>query len=112
MINYNNKSFKVQQNSENGESSTDTIFLYKQEGNILSSTYKGGLIKFGQLIGLVEDSGIINMRYHQINLNNEIMTGICVSKPEILQNGKIRLYEEWQWTSGDNSKGISIIEEI
>jgi hypothetical protein len=29
-----------------------------------------------------------------------------------MENGKIRLYEEWQWTSGDQSKGSSILEEI
>ena len=40
------------------------------------------------------------------------MTGICFSKPEIMENGKIRLYETWEWTSGDNSKGNSILEEI
>ncbi|WP_321538875.1 hypothetical protein [Flavobacterium piscinae] len=39
------------------------------------------------------------------------MTGICHSKPEIMENGKIRLHETWQWTSGDYSNGESIIEE-
>jgi hypothetical protein len=29
-----------------------------------------------------------------------------------LGNGKIRLHETWQWTSGDFSSGTSIIEEI
>jgi hypothetical protein len=52
------------------------------------------------------------MCYHQININNKIMTGKCYSKPEILVDGKIRLYETWQWTSGDFSSGTSIIEEI
>jgi hypothetical protein len=52
------------------------------------------------------------MRYHQININNEIMTGKCISKPEILVDGKIRLHETWEWTSGDFSSGTSIIEEI
>ena len=40
------------------------------------------------------------------------MTGICISKPEMTSTGKIRLYENWQWTSGDKSKGHSILEEI
>lgn len=40
------------------------------------------------------------------------MTGTCNSRPELLKNGKIRLHEEWQWTSGDKSKGKSILEEI
>jgi hypothetical protein len=51
------------------------------------------------------------MRYHQVNNAGEIMTGICKSIPEILENGKIRLHESWEWTSGDKSKGQSIIEE-
>ena len=52
------------------------------------------------------------MRYHQINLREELSTGICFSKPEIMDNGKIRLYESWEWTSGDKSNGNSILEEI
>ena len=52
------------------------------------------------------------MRYHQVNTNGELMTGICTSKPELLSNGKIRLHEKWQWTSGDKSKGTSILEEL
>lgn len=39
------------------------------------------------------------------------MTGICFSHPEKLENEKIRLHENWEWTSGDKSKGQSIIEE-
>jgi len=52
------------------------------------------------------------MRYHQINTKGELMTGVCKSKPEILPNGKIRLRETWQWTSGDLSKGESLLVEI
>jgi hypothetical protein len=51
------------------------------------------------------------MRYHQVNDKGELMTGICRSTPELLPNGKIRLHEQWEWTSGDLSKGTSIIEE-
>lgn len=40
------------------------------------------------------------------------MTGICSSKPKITKDGKIRLYETWQWTSGNKSKGTSILEEL
>lgn len=111
-INYNNKIFRPFSNSENGETSSETIFYYKQNGNILSCEYAGGKIVKGHLIGLVNDSGEIEMRYHQVNTSGELMTGICKSVPEILENGKIRLHETWQWTSGDCSKGESILEEI
>ncbi len=110
-MNYNDKKFRPIINTENGETSNETLFHYKQVGNILTSEYAGGRIKHGHLIGLVDDSGIIEMRYHQVNDKNELMTGICISTPEILKNGKIRLHESWEWTSGDKSKGTSIIEE-
>ena len=111
-MNYNNKRFKPVSNTENGETSEETIFEYRQKGTILTSTYKGGKIKEGHLIGLVNKDGTIEMRYHQVNTKGELMTGICFSKPEIMVNGKIRLYEAWEWTSGDRSKGNSILEEI
>lgn len=112
MVNYNNKSFRPISTSENSETTSDTIFVYKQNGAVLTSTYKGGSIIEGHLIGLVDENGIINMRYHQINKNGELMTGICTSKPKMNSNGKIKLYESWEWTSGDKSKGTSILEEI
>ncbi|WP_437917716.1 n-acetylglutamate synthase [Sphingobacterium sp. LRF_L2] len=112
MINYNNKTFAPVQNSHNGETSSQTRFHYKQTGNILTAYYEGGKISAGHLIGLVGEEGEIDMRYHQVNTEGQIMTGICQSKPEILENGKIRLHEQWQWTSGDLSQGQSIIEEL
>lgn len=111
-MNYNNKKFSPVENSENGETTAETIFKYKQNGNILMSEYKGGDIVSGHLIGLVDDNGNIEMRYHQVNRKGELMTGICFSKPEIMANGKIRLYEEWRWTSGNMSSGKSILEEL
>ncbi len=111
MINYNDKIFRPIVNSENGETSNDTVFIYKQIGNILTSEYSGGKIINGHLIGVVDENGEIEMRYHQVNQKGELMTGICKSKPEILENGKIRLHETWQWTSGDKSNGQSIIQE-
>lgn len=111
-MNYNNKTFKSITASENAEVTSKTLFIYKQVGNVLTANYKGGQIIEGHLIGLVANNGDLNMRYHQINTKGELMTGICHSKPEILQNGKIRLHETWQWTSGNLSKGTSVLEEI
>lgn len=111
-MNYHNKKFKPVSNSETGETSEETLFVYKQSGQILTSEYSGGKIIKGHLIGMVDENGNIDMRYHQINHNNELRTGKCLSIPEILADGTIRLHEKWEWTSGDFSKGESIIEEI
>ena len=76
------------------------------------AAYSGGKIIKGQLIGLVDQDGHIDMRYHQVNIFGELMTGVCKSTPEIMPNGKIRLHENWEWTSGDKSSGNSVIEEL
>ena len=111
-MDYNNKRFRPIQNTKNGEISTETIFNYKQEGEILTAEYRGGEIVKGHLIGLVDETGKIQMRYHQVNKKGELMTGICFSEPQFLPNGKLRLHESWEWTSGNKSKGKSIVEEI
>jgi len=112
MINYNGKIFKPVSFSNNSETSSETIFHYYQTGDVLTATYSGGNISTGQLIGIVDENGRIDMRYQQVSLEGELMTGQCTSIPEILVNGKIRLHETWQWTSGDKSAGKSVLEEI
>ncbi|MFP2995305.1 n-acetylglutamate synthase [Spongiivirga sp. MCCC 1A20706] len=112
MINYHNKKFRLKRTSNNAETDIETVFIYKQEGNIVTSTYEGNQIIKGHLLGLVNENGVIEMRYHQINSNGKLMTGVCKSTPETLANGKIRLHEIWQWTCGNQSKGNSILEEI
>lgn len=47
------------------------------------------------------------MPYHQVNDEDELMTGIGKSRPEILKNDKIRLQERWKWTSGDKKIRIT-----
>lgn len=112
MINYNQKIFRSASNTDNGEVGSDTVFYYRQEGNIVAATYHGGSIVQGHLIAKVDEHGNLDMRYHHINQQGELMTGVCQSTPKLLPNGKVRLYERWKWTCGDYSSGESIIEEI
>ncbi|NJM41183.1 MAG: n-acetylglutamate synthase [Anaerolineae bacterium] len=111
-INYEDKQFRSVANTKNGEVSGDTVFHYRQQGNIVWATYSGGSIRWGTLIATVAEGGDLNMRYQHINLIGELMTGECQSKPETLCDGRLRLHETWQWTSGDKSRGSSIVEEI
>ena len=111
-INYDNKRFKTISNSETGEVSRETIFNYHQKENFIWAEYSGGEIIFGNLIAKCDRDGCLDMRYQHFNGKGELMTGNCKSTPKILSDGRIRLYEKWEWTSGDHSKGDSIIEEI
>ena len=110
-INYNGKRFAVLENSTNGVLGASTIFEYHQKGNIVHCTYEGEQIVYGHLLGVVGAGSTINLTYHQVDKEGKIRTGVCTSRPEIMKNGKIRLHESWQWTSGDTSKGNSVLEE-
>ncbi len=46
-----------------------------------------------------------------VNDRGEGMTGVGGSTPELLPDGRIRLHEAWHLTSGDGSRGISVLEE-
>lgn len=111
-INYNSRIFRSCANSAEGEVDARTTFRYRQMGDIVWAEYTGGKVKFGQLLGLVLPDGKLELRYQHINESGELMTGICLSTPEILTDGRIRLHESWQWTCGDHASGDSIIEEI
>lgn len=111
-INYDQKKFKSVSNTENGEVSGETTFEYFQKGDIIWGTYEGGSIKFGTITGYIDPEGQLHFSYQHVSDENEILTGKCQSKPEITEEGLVRLHENWQWTCRDHSAGFSIIEEI
>ena len=111
-INYNDRYFAPITTSDNGEAGGDTVFHYRQDGSIVWATYQGGSIRFGSLIAQVGADGSLDMRYQHINARGEFMHGRCRSRPEVLEDGRLRLHERWQWLGGDGGRGESVIEEI
>ena len=111
-INYDGRKFIPKMNSENGEVGEQTNFTYHQNGNLLWDEYSGGDILKGSLIGSVLCNGELDFVYHHMNQNMQIKTGKCHSVPTVQENGKIELSEKWQWTSGDYSKGKSLLVEV
>jgi hypothetical protein len=111
-MNYHNKKFKVVSTAGSGEISGDFIFEYHQDGTVLSCEYAGGEIKEGRFVGSVDEDGVITFTYRQTNMKGQERSGICVSTPEILEDGRIRLNESWRWTDGDQSTGTTVLEEV
>lgn len=109
--NLNNKRFRSISNEAHGDVGDKTLFHYYQKEDLVWATYSGGTIRQGNIIGRWQDSGKLEIRYQHVSTDNEFKTGKCLSTPELI-DGKLRLHEQWQWTSGDQAKGTSIIEEI
>ena len=108
-INYNGREFHPIANSAIGQVNGDTSFLYKQQGDLLTATYQGGLIRFGQIVGLVREDDSLDLCYQHLTEAGELRSGRCHSTPERLPDGRLRLHERWQWSDG--GEGESTIEE-
>ncbi len=111
-FNLDEKIFKALSNSDNGEVGDDTLFYYSQTDNIISANYYGGDILKGHLIGKQLESGEFDFVYHHINTKNELKIGKCLSKAKKLDDGRLKLYEKWQWLCDDMSSGTSELIEV
>lgn len=108
---YDGRFFVPKTNTENGEVDGRTLFEYHQKGTILWADYAGGDVRKGHLIGSVAKNGELDFYYHHVNIHNQIRVGKCHSIPRMLENGKVKLAEKWQWLNGDESEGESVIVE-
>ena len=110
--NYDQRFFRTVSNAPGGETGAETVFHYRQEGEVVWGTYEGGEVVFGTLLAKADEEGRLDMRYQQLNRRGEWRMGRCRSVPEVLADGRYRLHEEWQWLTGDRSSGTSIVEEF
>ena len=111
-IYYGGRIFRPVRTEGASETTSETIFIYQQDHDLVTATYSGGEIAFGQLIGLIQRDGSLDLRYHHRNKSDVLMTGKCFTVPEVLPSGKLRLHETWEWTSPNKSSGTSTLEEF
>ncbi len=112
LIWYGGRLFRPVTTKGQSETTAQTVFKYEQKDALVTASYAGGDVRLGHLIGLVNKDGSLDMRYHHVNMDGEIKTGTCHTRPEILPGKRLRLHETWQWTSEPKTKGTSILEEL
>ena len=110
--NLEGKTFTSLSNTGSGEVGGDTLFHYHQDEEIVWADYAGGAIVKGHLIARVIEGGTLDMRYHHVNTDGEIMIGKCLSTPGLSDDGRLLFNEAWQCLSGDLSSGSSVIIEV
>ena len=104
-FNFNNKTFTLIENSQLGKANTKTKFEYKQDGDVVTEDYYGGLIKYGKMIAHLK-ADKLHMLYQCITTNNELKAGKAIANISLTQNNKIKLKLNWEWLEGDE-KGVS-----
>lgn len=110
-FNFNNKKFALIQNSENGHVNSETVFEYKQNGNLVTADYYGGNIKYGKIIALLREDKL-NMLYQCLTADNELKAGKAIAEIGMTEAKKITMRLNWEWLTDENKKGISEYIEI
>ncbi|MBX0298233.1 hypothetical protein [Haloarcula nitratireducens] len=102
-------------NTDASEVSGDTRFKFEQAGERIYAQYAGGDLVDGHLVDghLVGtfDGTEWDIRYSQLNLEHETASGHSVGTVELLDDGRVRVEDEWEWESQAGS-GESVLEEI
>jgi hypothetical protein len=100
---------RVSASAATGVVSTDTELVFEQTGSIVSARYRGGSIVDGYLIGHVEGM-TFHFRYVQADTGGRIDAGVSEGRFERLPDGRLRLTEDFQWTTRPAS-GTNVFEE-
>nr|WP_321236775.1 hypothetical protein [uncultured Psychroserpens sp.] len=106
VTNFNNKRFSLVENSENGKVNSDTVFDYKQDGNLVTADYFGGTVKYGKIIA-IHKGNHLDMRYQCVTIDNELKTGKAIAKISQRQDGKLQLSLNWEWLDSTKESGTS-----
>ena len=101
---------RVVETAANGVVGADTIFLFQQQGLIVTARYAGGRIVTGFLAG-VWDGEVLPFRYVQIADGGTLDSGRSVARVTKSVAGRLRLEEQFQWESKPGA-GTNLFEEI
>jgi len=108
-INFNNKTFHLVDNSDNGKVNADTIFKYQQEGDLVTADYYGGSVIYGKIIAELQGDEL-HMLYNCYTSDKELKAGKAIAAISITKEGKIKLDLNWQWLESDKRGTSTYIE--
>jgi hypothetical protein len=94
-----------------GDVGDETVFEYHEDDDAtIWARYSGGSVRLGFLTG-TRSAETLNFRYVHVTTDGDTASGHCVSRVELLTDGRLRLHERWSWDSRPGS-GTSVVEEV
>ncbi len=111
-IDYDGRRFRPAAGDPAEPDESDSIALYRQQGDLLWGEFTGGRARGGRLTGLVAADGTLDFAYGMVLADGSVVSGRCLSTPRFLPDGRIQLQETWERFGPDGSTGVSVIEEV
>lgn len=88
----------------------ETIFDFRQNGNVVTSGYAGGAVVQGYLVGALQGAAL-TFRYCQIDKYGNLDGGVSTCRLSRLPDGRLAMTETFQWESREGV-GENVFEEI
>ncbi|MEE3636503.1 hypothetical protein UIA24_19955 [Pseudomonas sp. AL 58] len=107
----NNRRFTVAGNAH-GLSGAGTVFHYHVEEDSIWGTYQGGRIRIGHQVGRVIGPDTIELLYHCLTTDGEILAGWSRGTVGVDHAGRTTLMFVWGWLSGATGGGESSYVEL
>ena len=108
MYDYDGRAFRV----AGGDAAQVPAAHYHQEADLVWGEFAGGHVRRGSLAGTCSAEGVISFAYLMVLDSGDLVTGCCRSTPHLLDDGRIRLSEEWERYTPQPDTGVSYLEEI
>jgi hypothetical protein len=107
-VNYDGRTFRVA-----GEGAADVPRArYHQDGSVVWGDFSGGHVRRGSLAGTCSPDGTLHFAYCMVYDSGEVVSGCCRSTPQLLDDGRIWLTEQWERYAPRADRGVSYLEEI
>jgi hypothetical protein len=111
-ISYDGRTFRSSAAETAGSGGASPVGHYHQDGSVVWAEFAGGKVVRGSPVGTCGPDGTLELAYCQLLDGGDVVAGRCTSKPEILDDGRIRLAEHWRRFDQAGSTGVSHIEEV
>lgn len=85
---------------------------YHQDGDLVWAEFSGGPVRHGSLAGTLRPDGVLEAAYCQVMTDGAVVSGRTTSHLERLDDGRIRVREQWRRFGEHEATGVSYIEEL
>ena len=106
-MNLAGKTFRAVSNSKNGHLNTETEMHFTSDSGIVEGTYRGGTIEAGHVLAKRTGEAQLEMLYHGATKDGAHNAGRARATFSPDERGRMCMRLDWQWLTGDQSKGQS-----
>lgn len=99
--------FRAVANSTNGSLNTETIMRFTSDEAVIVGSYSGGTILTGHVLARRITDWEVEMLYQGATVAGQVQAGKARAQFRPNAKGRMSMYLDWQWLTGDGSSGQS-----